>query len=47
MHVGKRNQSFDYVMEGQSLEKSSTEKNISVFSCRVIWSQPVIVSKPV
>jgi len=34
MHVGKRNQSFDYVMEGQSLEKSSTEKDLSVFlSC--------------
>ena len=34
MHVGKRNQSFGYVMEGQSLEKSSTEKDLSVFlSC--------------
>jgi len=34
MHTGKRNQSFDYVMEGQSLEKSSTEKDLGVYlSC--------------
>jgi len=34
MHVGKRNQSFDYVMEGQTLEKSSSEKDLGVYlSC--------------
>jgi len=34
MHVGKRNQCFDCVMEGQTLEKSSSEKDLGVYlSC--------------
>ena len=46
MHVGKRNQSFDYVMEGQTLEKSSSEKDLGVYLSCDLKSASHCIAKP-